>query len=128
MIINAMTESQFSYHSLIWMFSLRIRKTNNLINKVHERSLGLIRNFETLPQNVKDTTIHQRNFQIVIVQVYKTFQSNTPSIMENLKSKTFIILKFEYTVMYELVNICYRIPFHGQICHKNINRKILYLN
>ena len=41
-IFNAMIKSQFSYCPIIWMFSSR--KSNNLINKVHERSLRLITN------------------------------------------------------------------------------------
>ena len=59
-----MIKSQFSYCPVIWMFSSR--RSNNLINKVHERSLRLITNdqnssFETLLQNINDITVHQRN-------------------------------------------------------------------
>ena len=64
-IFNAMIKSQFSYCPIIWMFSSR--RSNNLINKVHERSLRLIPNdenssFETFLQNITDITVHQRNF------------------------------------------------------------------
>ena len=60
-IFHAMINSQFSYCPLIWMFSSR--QSNNLMNKVHERSLRLITNdencsFETLLQNNKDITVH----------------------------------------------------------------------
>ena len=46
-------------------------QSNNLINKVHERPLRLItnaanRSFESLLQNNKDITDHQRNLQILI--------------------------------------------------------------
>ena len=63
-IFDAMIKSQFSYCPIIWMFSSRL--SNNLINKVHERSLRLITNdqnssFETLLQNINDITVHQRN-------------------------------------------------------------------
>ena len=43
-VFNAMIKSQFSYCHIIWMFSSR--RSNNLINKVHERSLRLITNDE----------------------------------------------------------------------------------
>ena len=56
-----MTKSQFCYCPLIWMFSSR--KCNNLISKVHERSLRLTKNkenssFEILLQNNKDIIVH----------------------------------------------------------------------
>ena len=56
-----MIKSQFSYFPIIWMFSSR--RSNNLINKVHERSLRLIANdenssFETFLQNINDITVH----------------------------------------------------------------------
>ena len=60
---NAMMKSQSSYCPLIWMFYSR--QSNNLISKVHERSLNLITNdenssFETLPQNNKDITAQKK--------------------------------------------------------------------
>ena len=69
-----MINSQFSYCPIIWMFSSQ--RSNNLINKVHERSLRLITNdenssFETLLQNMNDITVHQRNLQILMTEVYK---------------------------------------------------------
>ena len=73
-IFNATMKSQISYYPLIWMFSSR--QSDNLINKVCERSLRLITNdenssFETLLQNNKDITVHQRNLQILMTEVYK---------------------------------------------------------
>ena len=56
------------------MFSSQ--QSNNLINKVHERSLRFVTNdgnssFETLLQNNKDITVDQRNLQILMTEVYK---------------------------------------------------------
>ena len=93
-----MIKSQISYCPLIWMFSSR--QSNNLINKFHERSLMLVTNdenssFETLLQNNKDITIHQRNLQIVKTEVYKIVKGEAPAIMKNLfiLRETFIILE-----------------------------------
>ena len=52
-----MTKSQFSYCSLIWMFSSR--KSNNVINRIHERSFRIVSsdnesNFENLLEKNKD--------------------------------------------------------------------------
>ena len=86
-IFNAMIKSQFSYCPIIWKFSSR--RSNNLINKVHERSLRLITNdenssFETLLQNINDITVHQRNLQILMTEVYKIIKSEAQAIMKNL--------------------------------------------
>ena len=67
------------------MFSSR--QSNNLINKVHERSLSLITNdenssFETLLQNNKDITVHQRNLQILMTEVYKIIKREAQAIMK----------------------------------------------
>ena len=69
------------------MFSSR--RSNNLINKVHERLLRLITNdesssFKTLLQNINDITVHQRNLQILMTEVYKIIQGEAPAIMKNL--------------------------------------------
>ena len=56
--------SQFSYFPLIWMFYNR--KTNEKINKLHERSLRILYNLDTLSFNDlltkdKSVTMHVRN-------------------------------------------------------------------
>ena len=82
-----MIKSQFSYCPSIWMFSSR--QSNNLINKVHERSLRLITNnqnssFETLFQNNKDITFNQKNLQILMTEVYDIVKGEALAIMKNL--------------------------------------------
>ena len=42
LIFDAIVKSQFSYCPLVWMFCSR--QTNNMINKLHERALRLVRN------------------------------------------------------------------------------------
>ena len=86
-IFNAMIKSQFSYCPIIWMFSSR--RSNNLINKVHEISLRLITNdenssFETLLRNINDITVQQRNLQILLTEVCKIIKGEAPAIMKNL--------------------------------------------
>ena len=53
LLFKSMLKSQFSYCPLVWVFWSQ--NANNLINKIEERSLGLITNdkastFEHLPQ------------------------------------------------------------------------------
>ena len=86
LIFSGMIKSQFSYFSLIWMFSSR--KSNNLINKIHERSIRIVSsdnysNFENLLEKNKEISIHQRNLQIVMIEVFKIINGYAPPIMDN---------------------------------------------
>ena len=77
-----MIKSQFSYYPLIWMFSSR--KANNLINRIHERSIRIVSgdnesNFENLLEKNKDITIHQRNLQVKVIKVLKIINGYAPS-------------------------------------------------
>ena len=65
------------------------RKLKNLINKVHERYLRTGANdklsgFKMLLSNNSEIKTHQRNMQILMVEVYKIMNSYTPPIMNNL--------------------------------------------
>ena len=62
---------------------------NNLINKISERSLGLITNDKTstseyLRQANNEITTHQRNLQVLMVQVFEIINGFAPPIMEDL--------------------------------------------
>ena len=63
---------QFSYCPLKWMFSPR--KSNNLINKVRERSLRIgssdnRNSFKSALTKCKETSIHQRNLQLLMTKL-----------------------------------------------------------
>ena len=79
--------SQFSYCPLIWMFCSR--KTNHLINKVHERSLRTVSgdnhsSFKSLLSKSKEIAFHQRNLQVLMREIYQIINGLSPLIMENL--------------------------------------------
>ena len=76
-LFKGMIRSHFSYCPLIWMFSSE--KSNNLINKVHERSLRIVSgdnqlavdsSFKSLLSKSKEITIHQRKFQVLMTETY----------------------------------------------------------
>ena len=72
LLFQSMVKSQFNYCLLVWMFCSR--NANNLINKIQERSLRLITNdktstFEHLLQPNNEVTTHQRNLQVLMVEV-----------------------------------------------------------
>ena len=84
-IFKGMIRSQFGYCPLVWMFSSR--KSNNLINKVHERSLKIVSgdnysSFKSLLSKCKEITIHQGNLQVVMAETYKIINGISPPIME----------------------------------------------
>ena len=63
------------------------RASNNMINKVHERTLGAIlgedlSDFESLLQNNKGKCIHHKNIQSLIIETLKIKNELAPSIMD----------------------------------------------
>ena len=86
-LIDTYIKSQFNYCPLIWMFCNR--SSMNKINKIHERTLRLKLNnhsdsFSELLSISKDTTIHQRCINFLMVEVYKFLHSDSPEIMNEI--------------------------------------------
>ena len=74
LLYKSMIKSQFNYCPLVWMFCSR--QSNNLINKVHERGLRLTyrdetKDFQQILREQNEITIHQRNLQVLMTEVYK---------------------------------------------------------
>ena len=68
------------------MFSSR--KTNTLITRIHERPIRIVSgdnesNFENLLQKSKEITIHQRNLQVLMTELFKIINGYVPLIMDN---------------------------------------------
>ena len=64
-------QSHFNYCPLIWMFSFR--RSNNLINRIHERSLRTFYNdtgstFQELLQCNRSVSIHHKNIQALTTE------------------------------------------------------------
>ena len=86
-LFKRMMKIQFSYCSLIWMFSSR--KSNNLINKEYERSLRIVHgdndsSFKSLLSTCEEITIHQRNLQVLMTEAYNNINDISPPVMEML--------------------------------------------
>ena len=86
LLYKSMIKSQFTYCPLVWIFSQR--QSNKLINKVHERALRFIyqdnSNFKVLLEKQKAFLIHQRNFQVLMAEIYKILNDIAPPIMKSL--------------------------------------------
>ena len=91
LVFNAVIKSQFNFCPLIWMFSSR--RSNNLINRTHERSLRTVYNdtsstFQELLQRNRSVSIHHKNIKTLTTEVFKVVNSIGPPIM-----KTFFLFQ-----------------------------------
>ena len=62
---------------------------NNKINRIHERALRIAYNdnvstFEKLLEIDSSVTVHQRNLQLPMVEIYKTKHNLNPSFMKQI--------------------------------------------
>ena len=84
LILNSIVKSQFSYCPLVWMFCSRT--SNDMINKVHERTLRVLLNdhgsdFETILQINNDVCNHHRTIQTLLIEIFKFKKGFAPPIM-----------------------------------------------
>ena len=89
LLMKSFILSQFSYCPIIWMFCNR--KSNNIIDKIHERALRIAyndytSNFENLLSKDESVTIHQRNIQSLACEISKTISDENPIFMKEIFS------------------------------------------
>ena len=87
LILNSFITSHFSYCPIVWMF--HSRKLNNRINSIHERALRLIyqdytSSFKELLLKDSSLTIHQRNLQKLVTELFKVKIGVAPEIMKDI--------------------------------------------
>ena len=123
LLFKSIVKSQFNYCPLVWMYCSR--NADNLINKIQERSLRLITKdktstFEHLLQANNEITTHQRNLQVLMVELFKLINGFAPPIMEdfflfrenthNIRNIEIISNESKKTVRYGLETVKYRTP------------------
>ena len=87
LLFKSFFESQFKYCPLTWMFYSR--KTNNRINKLHERALRLVYSdyestFEDLLTKDGSFTVHHYNIQTLAIELYKVYNNISQTIFGEL--------------------------------------------
>ena len=93
LLYKSMTKSQFNYCPLVWIYCSR--QSNNLINRVHERGLRLTcrnetnKEFQQILREKNEPTIHQKNLQVLMTEVYKIVNGIAPPIITSIISETF---------------------------------------
>ncbi len=91
-VFNAVILSHFNYCPLIWLFCSKAANSN--INRVHKRALRVLyqdfeSSFEELLFRHDDVTIHVKNLQKLLLEVYKTLHQLNPSYLwENFQTKS----------------------------------------
>ena len=87
-LIKAFITSQFNYFPLIWMF--HSRSLNNKINRIHERALRLVYqnnlSFSELLDLDNSVTVHQKNLQVLVTEIYKVKNGIAPDIMNDISN------------------------------------------
>ena len=86
-LMRAFITNQFQYCPLIWMF--HSRQLNQKINKIQERALRITykdteSTFNELLQKDCAVTIHTKNLQILMTEIYKTKNELNPSFMQEI--------------------------------------------
>ena len=65
------------------------RNLNNKINRIHERAVRIgckdnVSTFEKLLEMDNSVTVHKRNLQLLMVEIYKTKYNLNPSFMKQI--------------------------------------------
>ena len=86
-IYTTMVKSQLNYCPLVWIFCPR--RSSNVINEVQERVLRItyndqLTNLKYLLSNHNEITLHQRNLQVLMTEMYKIKNPITPQKMSSL--------------------------------------------
>ena len=93
--MTSFTMSQFSYSPLIWM--CYSRGINNQINKLHERALRFVYSNKSssweLLERDNSVTIHERNIQVLLTEVFKVKSGSAPEIILNFKDHSYDLRK-----------------------------------
>ena len=87
MLLNSFVQSQFSYAPLVWM--LHSKSLVSKINRVHKSFLSLLYNdtessFEQLLSKENTFTIHQKNIQKVMIEMFKSKNDIGPKLLKDI--------------------------------------------
>ena len=86
-IYKSITKFQFSYCPLVWIFCSR--QSNNLLNKIYKWSLRISykdqrTSYQDLLETFYELTIHQRNLQVLMTEIYEIVNGVALPIMSSL--------------------------------------------
>ena len=87
LLMNSFINAQFSYCPLIWVS--HDRYLNAKVNKIHEMALRIVyknthADYEALLNLDDAVSVHQRNLQYLMTEIYKTDDGLNPSFIKEL--------------------------------------------
>ena len=90
LLYNSFVISNFRYSPIIWMFCGKT--TNKEINRAHKRALRILLRdyyapFDELLVKNEEKAIHVQNFQMLIIEVYKSLNHQNPSFLWGLLTR-----------------------------------------
>ena len=106
---------------LVWMF--HSSKMNNKINRLHERALRIAykdfcSSFATLLEKDRSVTIHEKNLQLLMTEMFKTINNQSPTFMNeiipqrnaayNMRNSNTFTFPIVHTVKYGTETVRYR--------------------
>ena len=99
--------TNFNYCPLIWMFCGKT--TNDMVNRVHKRALRVLLNdydssFEELLHKNKEVTIHEKNSQKLMLEVYRCVTSGNPSFLWELFNRKILPYTLRIKTLLQLPN------------------------
>ena len=121
--MNSFFSSQFNYCPLTWM--CHSRANSRKINRLHERCLRIIYNdkqssFIKLLEKDNSVSIHQRNLQILAIEMFKVSNGLSPVLMNDIfklrGEQTYNLRKlsqFYRPKVNSIYNDTKRVPFLG---------------
>ena len=86
-MLSSFVHSQLAYCPLVWMF--HNQDLNHRINKIQERALRLLyndeeSNFSELLHKNGLFTVHERNIQVLLVEMFKAKNKLEPSLLRDI--------------------------------------------
>ena len=132
LIMKAFITSQFGYCPLIWMF--HSRAINNKINSIHWRALRITYNdrtltFEELLNKDNSVSIHHRNLQVLVAELYKVKSNMAPEILNeifqnrtssyNLRTNPSFALRPAHSVYHETESFSFLGPKRWELVPKD---------
>ena len=86
-LFKAFVEFQFKYCPIVWMF--HSRRTNNKINRLHERALSIVYDGDVLtfdPLLAMDIffCIHDQNIQRLLIEIYQALHDISGNSLKEL--------------------------------------------
>ena len=107
LLMDAFIKSQFNYCPLVWMF--HDRRANAKLNKVSERALRIACNDSEINSvnnsmnnyciDKKSLTVHQRNLQLLMIEIFKTKNNLNPTFMKDILQLKITIIACEIQII-----------------------------